>query len=121
MSGRHPNQRERGSATIWAVGAIAVLFLVAAALVAVGAVVETRHRAGSAADLAALAAAGYAPDGLRAACDRARWVAEHMHVDLTSCRLAGWDALVEVRAAPPDLLRGFGPVAAHARAGPVDR
>jgi hypothetical protein len=44
-----------------------------------------------------------------------------MHVDLTSCRLAGWDALVEVRARPPDLLRGFGPVAAHARAGPVDR
>jgi hypothetical protein len=44
-----------------------------------------------------------------------------MHVSVTSCRLSGWDALVEVRAAPPDLLRGFGSTSAHARAGPVDR
>jgi secretion/DNA translocation related TadE-like protein len=125
MSGRqHHRQRpavgDDGSATIWSVGGIAVLFLVAAAVLAMGSVVQTRHRATAAADLAALAAATYAPDGPPAACDRARWVADHMRVRLTSCDLAGWDALVEVSAALPGELGRFGPVTEHSRAGPVD-
>jgi secretion/DNA translocation related TadE-like protein len=110
---------DEGSATIWSVGGIAVLFLVAAAVLAAGCVVQTRHRATSAADLAALAAATYAPDGPPTACDRARWVADHMRVRLTSCELTGWDALVEVRVALPGELRRFGQVTEHSRAGPV--
>jgi secretion/DNA translocation related TadE-like protein len=120
--GRRPGAGagDDGSATIWAVGGIAVLFLVAAAVLAMGSVVQTRHRATAAADLAALAAATYAPDGAPAACDRARWVADRMRVRLTSCVLAGWDALVEVSAAPPGELSRFGLVTEHSRAGPVD-
>jgi secretion/DNA translocation related TadE-like protein len=117
---RRTDDRDRGSATIWAVGGIAALLVVAVVLLELGAATVVRHRAGSAADLAALAAAAYAPDGQQAACDRARWVADGMRVRLTACRLVGWDALVEVSAQPDGLLARFGPVAAHARAGPAD-
>ena len=83
--------------------------------------VVTRHRAESAADLAALAAAGVAVAGEERACAQARWVTEQMGVELRSCRLSGWDALVEVTATPPGGLGVFGPAAARARAGPVER
>jgi secretion/DNA translocation related TadE-like protein len=96
------------------------LFLVGVALLAVGAVAQTRHRAVAAADLAALAAAGDAPDGESAACARARWVTDHMRVHLTGCRLSGWDALVEVSATLPGALDRFGDATAHSRAGPAD-
>src|SRR5215472_13853504 len=100
MSGRIPRRTrhsdDRGSATIWAVGGIAVLCLVAVMVLVCGSVVQTRHRTTAAADLAALAAAVYTPYGERAACARANWVADQMRVHLTSCRLSGWDALVEV-------------------------
>lgn len=121
-TGRRPARRvgDRGSASIWAVGGIAVLFLFMAGVLAVGAVVQTRHRVTSAADLAALAAAYYAPDGEAAACARAHWVTDRMRVGLFRCRLSGWDALIEVSAPPPGGLRSFGVLAAHARAGPGD-
>ena len=111
---------ERGSATIWAAGGIAALLVIAAALLELGAAMVTRHRAGGAADLAALAAAEYATEGEPTACARARWVAEGMRVRLMSCRLSGWDALVEVSAQPAGPLSRFPAVTAHARAGPVD-
>jgi secretion/DNA translocation related TadE-like protein len=85
-----------------------------------GAAVVTRHRADSAADLAALSAAGAVVDGERQACGRARWVADQMSVGLRSCRLSGWDVLVEVVAVPPGVLSHFGSAEARARAGPVD-
>jgi len=44
-----------------------------------------------------------------------------MGVALRSCRLSGWDALVEVAAKPPVVLGEFGPAVARARAGPVQR
>lgn len=84
-----------------------------------GAAVVTRHRAAGAADLAAIAAAGAVVDGERQACGRARWVADQMAVVLRSCRLSGWDALVEVVAVPPGVLGEFGSAEARARAGPV--
>ena len=110
---------DRGSATVWAAGGIAALLLVVWLTVALGAAAITRHRAGSAADLAALAAAAYATEGEDPACARAGWVAERMNVRLTSCRLRGWDAEVEITAQPPDLLVGFGRASARARAGPA--
>jgi len=85
------------------------------------AAVVARHQAESAADLAALAAAGTAVAGERHACGEARWVAEQMGVELRSCRLSGWDALVEVAASPPGVLGQFGAAVARARAGPVER
>lgn len=106
---------DRGSATVWAAGAIAVLCLLAAVVLTYGDIVRTRHRAVAAADLAALAGAAYAQYGESAACDRARWVAAGMGVGVTSCRLSRWDALVEIATDLPD---GFGTLAAHSRAGP---
>jgi secretion/DNA translocation related TadE-like protein len=124
MSGQlRPGTRradDRGSATIWAVGGIAVSCLVAAVALVCGTVVQTRHRTTSAADLAALAAAVYAPYGQQAACARANWVADQMRVHVTRCRLSDWDALVEVSGALPGELARFGPVTAHSRAGPAD-
>jgi secretion/DNA translocation related TadE-like protein len=96
------------------------LFLLATVLLAIGAAVATRHRASGAADLAALAAADYAPDGEQAACGWARWVTDRMRVRLVSCRLDGWDALIETSADPPGPLARFGAAAAHAKAGPAD-
>ncbi|HEX3647810.1 MAG TPA: Rv3654c family TadE-like protein [Pseudonocardiaceae bacterium] len=124
MSGHHPRRRrpggDTGLATLWAVGGIAVLCLFAAAVITYGAVVQTRHRATAAADLAALAGAGYAPYGQTAACDRARWVASGMRVRVTGCRLDHWDVLVEVSASLPGELTRFGTVHEHSRAGPAD-
>jgi secretion/DNA translocation related TadE-like protein len=91
------------------------LCLLAVAVLTYGDIVRTRHRAVAAADLAALAGAAYAEYGEAAACDRARWVATGMHVDVTGCRLSRWDALVEIAAELPD---GFGTLTAHSRAGP---
>jgi secretion/DNA translocation related TadE-like protein len=111
---------DRGSATVWTTSGIAVVTVVAVGLLWLVAAVVTRHRAESAADLAALAAASVAVDGEQKACGQARWVAENMGVALLSCRLSGWDALVEVAAAPPEPLGVLGSAAARARAGPVE-
>jgi secretion/DNA translocation related TadE-like protein len=104
---------------VWTVGGLALLMAVSSVVLWFGAAVVTRHRAASAADLAALAAAGAVVDGERRACGRARWVADQMSVVVRSCRLAGWDVLVEVVATPPGVLGDFGSAAARARAGPV--
>lgn len=112
--------RDRGAATIWVASGIAALLVIMAVVLEISTATITRHRAGGAADLAALAAAEYALDGQPAACGQARWVAERMRVRLDTCRLAGWNALVEVTAQAPGPLARFGPITAHAMAGPVD-
>jgi secretion/DNA translocation related TadE-like protein len=112
---------DRGSATVWAAGVVAALTVLAVWLLWFTSAVVTRHRAESAADLAALAAASKAVAGERRACDDARWVAEQMGVELRSCRLSGWDALVEVAATLPGALGHFRPALASARAGPAER
>ncbi|MGQ0841582.1 Rv3654c family TadE-like protein [Actinokineospora sp.] len=108
-----------GFATVWAAGAIAALLALVTVIACIGAAVVTRHRAESAADLAALSAATQALSGDRFACDKARWVADRMRVDLVDCHLRGWDVTVRVAAGPPGPLAGFGPAHASARAGPV--
>jgi secretion/DNA translocation related TadE-like protein len=104
---------------VWTAGAIAALLTVTTLVVWLGAATATRHRAASAADLAALAAAGHVVAGERAACTKARWVTDRMRVELHSCRVDGADARVEVIAEPPGVLAGFSPAHARARAGPV--
>jgi secretion/DNA translocation related TadE-like protein len=110
---------DRGAATIWTAGGIAAVMVVVSGLLSFVAAVVTRHRAESAADLAALAAASWAVAGEERACAQARWVAEQMGVGLRSCRLSSLDALVEVVAEPAGVLGEFGGAAAKARAGPV--
>ena len=112
---------DRGSATVWAAGVVAVLVVVTVWLLWFASAVVTRHRVESAADLAALAAASKAVAGERGACDEARWVTDRMGVELRSCRLSGWDALVEVAATQPGALSRFRPALARARAGPVEQ
>jgi secretion/DNA translocation related TadE-like protein len=120
-SGCGERSDDRGSATIWTVGGIAVVIVIVVYVLWFVAAVAVRHRAESAADLAALAAASTALAGEGPACEEARWVAERMAVTLRSCRLSGWDALVEVVAAPPGLPGLGGSAVARARAGPVER
>lgn len=104
---------ERGSATVWAATAATAVCAVFAVVLALGQAVVARHRAGGAADLAALAAAGRALDGPVAACDRAARVAGAQGAELVRCALTGEIADVTVRAR-------FGPYGptVRARAGP---
>ncbi|MFJ6085880.1 Rv3654c family TadE-like protein [Streptomyces sp. NPDC092369] len=105
---------DRGSATVWSLGAIAVLCVVFGIVLAMGHAVVTRHRAAGGADLAALAAADHWAQGAAAACARADEVARAQGTRLVRCALVGDTS--DVTAAS-----GRGPFAAEvrARAGPA--
>jgi secretion/DNA translocation related TadE-like protein len=111
---------ERGSATVWVLALSGVLAAIGMAAVLVGAAVVARHRATSAADLAALAAAGQAVLGRPGACASAAEVAEANSAELTACTV-GDDAVVEVRVSVPVRLGRLGvhEATGRARAGPV--
>lgn len=113
--------RDRGAATVWAAGAIAVLLAVALFGLHLGGVMVARHQAESAADLAALAGAGAAVAGEQTACADAVRVADRMRVRVLSCRAQGWDVLVEVAARPAGRAGIFGEAKGRARAGPLVR
>ncbi|MDQ0992209.1 secretion/DNA translocation related TadE-like protein [Streptomyces sp. V3I7] len=105
---------DRGSATVWSVGAIAVLCVVFGIVLALGQAVVTRHRAAAGADLAALAAADHWSEGTGAACARAGGAARAQGTRLVRCVIVG--EVSDVTAAA-----GRGPFAAavRARAGPA--
>ncbi|WNM36384.1 flp pilus-assembly TadE/G-like family protein [Streptomyces sp. Li-HN-5-11] len=105
---------DRGSATVWSVGAIAVLCVVFGIGLGLGQAVVTRHRAAAAADLAALAAADHWAEGGAAACARADRVARAQRTRLVRCAVVGDTS--DVTAAS-----GRGPFTAkaRARAGPA--
>jgi secretion/DNA translocation related TadE-like protein len=96
----------------------AVVALVAAVLVALGAVAVTRHRAASAADLAALAAAGRVEQGAARACAGARVVATAVGAVLVGCDLVGDTVAVRVEIRPEGALGALGAATGRARAGP---
>nr|WP_107120629.1 Rv3654c family TadE-like protein [Streptomyces griseoruber] len=104
---------DRGSATVWSLGAIAVLCVVFGVVLALGHAAVVRHRAAGGADLAALAAADHWTDGEERACARAGRVARAQGVRLVRCAVAG--EISDVTAAA-----GRGPFTAEvrARAGP---
>ncbi|WP_435859041.1 Rv3654c family TadE-like protein [Streptomyces parvulus] len=105
---------DQGSATVWSVGAVAVLCLVFGIVLGLGEVVVARHRAAGGADLAALAAADHWSRGGPAACAEAERVARAQRARLVRCVLTG--QVSDVSAAS-----GRGPFAAEvrARAGPA--
>src|SRR4051794_41447370 len=106
---------ERGSATVWVLALAGVLALVGAAMVLVGAAVVARHRATTAADLAALAGAGRAVVGGADAGAAADRVGSAHHPPLGSCTLL----LGAVGGGHAPLTAGFGgggPGSAGARA-----
>lgn len=96
-----------------------MLLAVTSAVAMVGSAVAARHRAQSAADLAALAGAGRLASGPEAACEWAGAVASAMRVRIAGCRVDGLDVIVDA-AARVELGRlGIGTATARARAGPV--
>ncbi|MFI8090973.1 Rv3654c family TadE-like protein [Streptomyces sp. NPDC086080] len=114
--GRRPAPRsDRGSATVWSVGATAVLCVVFGIVLALGHAVVVRHRAAGGADLAALAAADHWMAGGPAACERADRVARAQDARLVRCAITGEVSDVSV-------VSGRGPFAVEvrARAGPAD-
>ncbi|MDV9178951.1 flp pilus-assembly TadE/G-like family protein, partial [Streptomyces sp. W16] len=64
MGSRHSDRdSDRGSATVWSLGAMAVMCVVFGVVLALGQAVVARHRAAGGADLAALAAADHWAEG----------------------------------------------------------
>lgn len=106
--------RDRGSATVWSVGAIAVLCAVCGALLGVGQAAVTRHRAAGGADLAALAAADHALEGRDAACALARRVALAQETRVVRCAVDGETSDLSVAAGT-----GLFAVEVRSRAGPA--
>lgn len=106
---------DRGSATVWSLGAIAVLCVVFGVVLALGQAVVVRHRAAGGADLAALAAADRWADGTGAACARADRLARAQGARLVRCVVVG--QISDVTAASG---RGAFAVEVRARAGPAE-
>ncbi|MFD7539129.1 Rv3654c family TadE-like protein [Streptomyces sp. NPDC059819] len=104
---------DRGSATVWVALTAATMCAVFAAVLCLGQAIAARHRAGGAADLAALAAADRALWGVPDACAKALEVARAQGAELVRCTVTGEIADVRARA-------GFGPYrpSVRARAGP---
>jgi secretion/DNA translocation related TadE-like protein len=124
---------DAGSASIWLLAFAMVLWVAAAGAVAMAGAVTARHRAASAADLAALAGAqelaraitaDSTSDSTASACAAAGATATANHATLVSCAATG--AVVDVVAAVQTtgiarLAALATTVRAHARAGPVVR
>jgi secretion/DNA translocation related TadE-like protein len=106
-------------ATVVAIGLGAVLSAAALVGVVVGGVVTARHRAGAAADFAAIAAAEHAYDGSAAACRAAAAIAAADAADLDSCRVVDGIAEVRVSVRVSGPFARLGPARATARAGPA--
>ncbi|WP_435878830.1 Rv3654c family TadE-like protein [Streptomyces klenkii] len=86
-----------------------------AALLAMGQAVVARHRAGGAADLAALAAADHALEGQEAACGLARRVAAAQGTRVVRCAVSG-----EIAEVAAEARTGPYAVRVRSRAGPAE-
>jgi secretion/DNA translocation related TadE-like protein len=100
-----------------AVAFLGVLVLVGAALGVVAAMIHAHRQAQSAADLAALAAAGALAHG-GDACASAEHIAGTNHARLDACVVEGREVVVEVTVAGPHWLGQNEDLRARARAGP---
>ncbi|WP_205850017.1 Rv3654c family TadE-like protein [Nakamurella flava] len=105
-------------ATVLVAAGLAALLVVLVAATWLAAAVTARHRAGAAADLAALAGAAVVVRGADAVCAAAVRVAEANGAGLDSCRVTGVTVrvttTVDVRVGPVD-----GSADGRAQAGPV--
>lgn len=106
LPGRH--QDERGSATVWAVAAFAVVALLLGAIGMVGHIRAERARAAAIADIAALTSGPHADP-----CAYAHPVAQRNGAVVTHCERVGMDVRLEVAIRVP-----LGQVTAQARAAP---
>lgn len=85
---RTPDEEERGSGTVLVLALCGILGLSTVAAVGVAGAAGARHRAGSAADLAALGGAPHLPD-VETACRLAGRVAAASGARLASCTAEG--------------------------------
>lgn len=97
---------------------VAVLVTLTLGGVLVGSAVVARHRAQSAADLAALAAAARVPAGPAAACGAAQGVAAAVAAKIRRCDIDDLDAVVTVAVGVGGWIGAE--ASAAARAGPAD-
>jgi secretion/DNA translocation related TadE-like protein len=97
---------------------MAIVVAVFAGAVVVGTAVVARHRAQSAADLAALAAVGRLAAGQGTACGWAVSVAERVGASVTACAVEALDVVVTVEVDVALGRWGLGSARAAARAGP---
>ncbi len=104
---------DRGAATVWAAFAACALCVVFGVVLALGQAVSARHRAGGAADLAALAAADRALWGEAEACAAASRVAVAQGAELARCAVR--DGVADVTAR---VVRGPYRPEVRSRAGP---
>lgn len=115
MPGRH---RDTGGAAVWVLAVGLICVLVSVGFAAAGAAVVARHRAQTAADLAALAAAVHASEGRDGACEHARRIASANGSRLVSCRVDGLDVTVTTEVRPAGVAALAGVARGSARAGP---
>ena len=101
------------------VAAIAIVAMITGAVMGVGVVMVDRHRAGVAADEAALAVAAASIEGPVAACERGSRIARLDGASLHRCALADAIATVEAGIPLPGWLGRFGVAVGRARAGPA--
>ncbi|MGW2225550.1 Rv3654c family TadE-like protein [Streptomyces formicae] len=106
--------RDRGAATVWVVVVMAALCVVCGAVLAMSQAIVARHRAGGAADLAALAAADRWGEGRDGACDAAGRVAAAQATRMVRCVVRGQVSEVTVSAEAGPFVTEVG-----ARAGPA--
>lgn len=99
---------------------VAVLLAITLGGVYVGSAITARHRAQSAADLAALAAAGRLVAGKETACTWAVSVAERASGRVTSCTVDALDVVVIVEVDAVLGRWGVGAARGAARAGPAE-
>ena len=107
---------DTGAATALAAILIAALVAVALTGVWIGAAVVARHRAQSAADLAALAAAAALASGPQVACGQAEALSAAMGASLRDCTIDDLDVVVTTTVTAGG--RFGGQARATARAGP---
>ncbi|MRH90470.1 pilus assembly protein TadE [Nocardia sp. SYP-A9097] len=105
--------------TVVASVALLALLTLTVLMAQVGVAVVGKHRAQSAADLAALAAAAGLVDGTGAACARANKIGTRMGVRVIDCAVILWDVTVTVEGRMSLGPLGTRSVRAMARAGPM--
>jgi secretion/DNA translocation related TadE-like protein len=112
--------RDRGSVTIWAAALAGLIWLGSSTALLYGSAVAARHRAETAADLAALAGAVHVPDGQASACAIGTQIAVRNGGSVRGCEVVGGE--VEVLVSRQISLGGLGAftTVARARAGPVE-
>jgi len=122
MRWRRPRRDEVGSAAAQTVVLLVAITVVALVGAAVGGVLVGHRRAASAADLAALAAAGALKPGevATSACAEAARVSAANEAELVDCQVDGQEVQVLVHVDVTSLGGLTRAVPGRARAGPVD-